>query len=110
MEQTQEFSLYQQYKNEMSENRKTRINYDFSYLLLTILGFIIGQAEVGAGFFPFSIIYWSIFIGYNKLMIFLVTLSTGLGLIFAGDWYSLVYIYSGIVGLVLYRFLKKNIE
>ncbi|MFW5976453.1 MAG: SpoIIE family protein phosphatase [Bacillota bacterium] len=107
MEQTNNYSLYRQYKDKVNKSKNINLRFNLNYLWLTLLGFIIGQAEIGAGFYSLSLVYWSIFIKYNPALLLLVSVSTGLGLVISGKWINLLYLISGILGLTLSRSIKN---
>ncbi|MFW6308579.1 MAG: SpoIIE family protein phosphatase [bacterium] len=89
--------------------KKDSIKYDF--LIIGLIGFFMGQAEMGSTIFPFSLIYWSLFFGrYNKLVSLAVTLSTGLGLVVTGDLFNLLYIIAGITGYIIYYLFRKRLS
>lgn len=77
----------------------------FVYLLLAFLGFLLGRAEL-SGFFPLALVYWSIITGINKYLSIMVTLATGLGLIWTGNYLNLVYLIAGIIGFIFYNSFK----
>ncbi len=104
MEQTTFLSINRD-KIEKKENKRIRIKYE--YFIFALLGFIMGQAEVLSGFFPFSLIYWSVFIGRSRLLFAIITISTGMGLISTGNYFNIYYLLAGLTGLVITKFVKK---
>ncbi|MFW6269477.1 MAG: SpoIIE family protein phosphatase [Bacillota bacterium] len=107
MEQTNNYSLYRQYKNKVEESKNISLTFSLNYLWLTLIGFVIGQAEIGSGFYSLSVVYWSIFINHNPVLLLLITTALGLGLLVSGDWSNLLYLTSCIFGFILYRFMDN---
>jgi stage II sporulation protein E len=81
-------------------------------LLLACLGLLMGRAEI-AGFFPLSLIYWSIITGVNGIHNFtgvMVTLTTGIGLIWSGNFQNVFYLLAGLVGFIIYYLFYQKKE
>ena len=97
------------YSSNTEKNIEKHANTTFNIndIIYIILGFFMGQAELLSGLYPFSLLYWSLFIGDIRLM-FLVFLSTGSGLLMTGSWINLRYLLVGFLGLLFYFLLRKN--
>ena len=89
--------------------KKTNISFTINDILYILVGFFMGQAEVLSGLYPFSLLYWSLFIG-NYQMMFLVLMSTGFGLYMTGNLISMRYLVAGIMGLMTYLVTRKNFK
>ncbi len=91
----------------ISTEVKSKFKYD--HLVYILLGFFMGQADLAAGLYPFSLVYWSLFVGYDNLLFFFVSLSIAAGLLFTGDLSNLSYC-GGIIGLLFFKLFERKYE
>ncbi len=89
--------------------KEVESKFKYDHLIFVLLAFFMGQADLTFGLYPFSLIYWSLFIGSNIYLFLFVSLSTVSGLVFAGGLYNLTYC-AGIAGLLLYKIYSKKFE
>lgn len=94
----------------ITQKETKRLRFNFEEILYALLGFFMGQAEVFSGLYPFSIIYWSVFIGRGSLPLLLVTLSTCLGFVLNGMYYKLYYLIAGFSGFLIYKVVGKYVK
>ncbi|ACL68816.1 SpoIIE family protein phosphatase [Halothermothrix orenii] len=87
---------------------KSKLSYFFYYLIIGVLGFILGRAEVFSGYYPFSLIYWMGFALESPLVMIYITVVSGAGLAWNGDYLNLIYLLAGFSGVILSSFFKKG--
>jgi stage II sporulation protein E len=87
------------------EGKKIELRYD--YIILTLLGLLIGQAEISEGLFPLTLVYWSMIAGVNKYLVTGITVTMGIGLAWSGEVAGFIYLFAGVLGYLLYRALSR---
>lgn len=87
-------------------SKKIRIRYD--YLVLALLGLLVGQAEISKSLFPLALVYWSMLAGVNKYLLIGTTISIGIGFAWSGELYGFIYLLAGLLGYLTYRFFNKR--
>ncbi len=95
----------------LNEILNNKIQKSKKYLFFAILtGFIMGQAEIGFNFYPFSLIYWTLFIYSKKYIVIMISLSVFAGLVYTGTLVNLLYLFSGISGYMLFFLFKRKVN
>lgn len=103
--------IYTLNQQQLKEGKKEKENYLFKYeyLLIILAGFFIGQARVSE-FYTLALIYLTIVAGTNSFIFGLTVVSVGLGLIMTGNYFNLIYLGTGLIGLLFYKILNRKFD
>lgn len=108
MEETTFLAINQQKDLRGGKNKPVKgFKAEYRYILLVLLGFLMGRAELFPGFYPLALVYWALISRVDRYLLLSVTLTIGLGLIWGGDYLNLIYLISGFIALALYRLFIK---
>ncbi len=94
----------------IKKKKDKEIIFRYDYIVLTLLGFLLGRAELFAGLFPLTLVYWIMVSRTNRFLLGVVTLAISVGLVWSGDYYNLKYMLAGLMALLLEGTIFKKKE
>src|SRR5690554_2953366 len=90
------------------ESKRIEVRYD--YLLLILLGLVVGQAEIADGMFPLALTYWAMLASINNWLLIGVTITTGIGFFWSGAFSGFIYLMAGVLGYIFYQVCSRKIR